>query len=319
MFYLYLTKIFIIVTIISFTSLAQTAKNQVQTHKSVSSRYIVFKTNHLCRPFEQFLEVTNASAKDGVSNKKSSSLSTFYSSNGNAIDMKWLTCQDYYAVWDETAVNPYRFQLKYFKDDIRFNFLNIHFPLRMDSLVINSKYGMRRWRWHHGIDVDIELGEDIYAIMDGVIRIAKYDRRGYGYYILVRHSNGLESLYGHLREFTVQVGQEVKAGQVIGKGGSTGRSTGPHLHFETRYRGHAFDPTAIFDLQNNTIATDFTLTKLHFKGLIELTKARFYRIRRGDSLWLISRKFRTSINRICKLNGISRRRSLKVGKKLRIR
>lgn len=236
----------------------------------------------------------------------------------------WLTKFDYFATWDSKNVDPYGYDLKEFKEPVDLKLYDEdkdeswHLPV--GSQEINSKYGLRRYRWHHGLDIDLEVGMPIYASFDGVVRIAKYNRGGYGYYVMLRHKNGLETLYGHLKTYYVKEGQEVRAGQLIGLGGNTGRSSGPHLHFETRYQGHSFDPTYIFDFDNGTIrAKDFTLTPNHYKRLVARLSAKYHRIRSGNTLGGLARRYGTSIRRICQLNGISRRTILRVGRSLRVR
>ncbi|WP_044205073.1 M23 family metallopeptidase [Flammeovirga sp. OC4] len=245
---------------------------------------------------------------------------------GKFVDAAYLTGFDYYNNWDNWNVNPYNISSKVLKDSVDLHLyeegdtLAWAFPLD-EKRKITSKYGFRRWRFHHGIDVKLAVGDTLRSMFDGVVRIAKYNRRGYGYYVMVRHKNGLETLYGHLSRYLVRPGQEVKAGEVIGLGGNTGRSTGPHLHFEIRYQGYAFNPEDMIDFANHEITppSDFTLTAKNYELLIESKKSVYHRIRSGDSLWKISRRYGTSITKICRLNGISKRTTLRVGRTLRVR
>ncbi len=127
-----------------------------------------------------------------------------------------------------------------------------HFPCNGR---LSSTYG---WRWnrpHGGIDFAIKIGEPIYAAFDGVVRVAKTNG-GYGKMVLIRHFNNLETLYGHLSKILVDVGQEVKAGDTIGYSGNTGFSTGPHLHFETRFLYRTIDPEWILDIENKCLRTE---------------------------------------------------------------
>ena len=94
----------------------------------------------------------------------------------------------------------------------------------------------------------------------------KYERRGYGKYVVIRHDNGLETVYGHLSKQLVEENQLVKAGEVIGLGGNTGRSTGSHLHFETRFLGIAINPIYMFDFPKQDIVAD-TYTFRKAKGV----------------------------------------------------
>ena len=104
--------------------------------------------------------------------------------------------------------------------------------------------------------------DTVRAAFDGKVRLTRFERGGYGFYVIVRHENGLETVYGHLSRFLVQPDQFVKAGTPIALSGNTGRSTGPHLHFETRFMGVAINPEAIFDFENRVTHTDvFTFNK----------------------------------------------------------
>lgn len=129
---------------------------------------------------------------------------------------------------------------------------------------LTSGYGYRPrfGRVHKGVDLNLSVGDTVVAAFDGRVRITKFEARGYGYYVVVRHDNGLETVYGHLSRFLVKPNQYVKAGQPIALGGNTGRSTGPHLHFETRFMGIAINPTAIIDFENCVTHKDvFTFDK----------------------------------------------------------
>ena len=118
------------------------------------------------------------------------------------------------------------------------------------KLVSAFGYRPRFGRMHRGVDLDLNVGDTVVAAFDGRVRITKFERRGYGYYVVLRHDNGLETVYGHLSRFLVKPDQYVKAGQPIALGGNTGRSTGPHLHFETRFMGMALNPASIIDFEN---------------------------------------------------------------------
>jgi len=117
-----------------------------------------------------------------------------------------------------------------------------------------SNYGWRWNRGHHGVDIALRTGDPVYAAFSGTVRIASR-MGGYGKCVVLRHPNGLETLYGHLSKINVQQGQHVTAGEVIGQGGSTGNSTGPHLHFECRFLYQTFDPEWILDFQNYSLRT----------------------------------------------------------------
>lgn len=131
------------------------------------------------------------------------------------------------------------------------------------KLVSAFGYRPRFGRMHRGVDLDLNVGDTVVAAFDGRVRIAKFEGRGYGYYVVLRHDNGLETVYGHLSRFLVKPDQYVKAGQPIALGGNTGRSTGPHLHFETRFMGIALNPASIIDFENYVAHKDvYTFDKL---------------------------------------------------------
>lgn len=239
-------------------------------------------------------------------------------------DSTWVKIAEYYSIWDSRAVNPYRIDATKFKDTVELKLYdpekgrNWHPPLR--NSILNSDFGMRWSRFHYGVDLDLNVGDSVFAVFDGVVRIAKFDGRGYGKYIMLRHYNGLETLYGHLSKQLVSPGQYVKAGDLIGFGGSTGRSTGPHLHFEVRFEGNAINPEYFFDFSQNLLRDDEAeITSEQFTYLKTARKVSYHRVRSGETLSQISRKYRVPVLRICKLNRISTRTILRPGRRLRIR
>ena len=125
------------------------------------------------------------------------------------------------------------------------------------SRVITSNFGRRWGRRHQGLDIKVYIGDTIRAAFSGKVRVVKYDGNGYGKYIVIRHNNGLETIYGHLSKQIVSPNQTVRAGQPIGLGGNTGRSTGSHLHFETRLAGVALNPALFFDFANQDVTGDY--------------------------------------------------------------
>ena len=182
-----------------------------------------------------------------------------------------------------------------------------------DSTRITDKYGYRprRGRAHLGLDVKVRTGDTIRAAFDGKVRISRYERRGYGHYLVIRHPNGLETVYGHLSKKLVNENDIVHAGDPIGLGGNTGRSTGSHLHFETRILGNAVNPAYMFDFPNQKAVTDYYVYTKN-------TREVYYKVRSGDTLSGIAIKNETSVANICKLNGISRNAVIKVGQTLRV-
>ena len=182
-----------------------------------------------------------------------------------------------------------------------------------DSTRITDKYGYRprRGRPHLGIDIKVRTGDTIRAAFDGKVRISRYERRGYGHYLVIRHPNGLETVYGHLSKKLVNENEIVHAGDPIGLGGNTGRSTGSHLHFETRILGNAVNPAFMFDFPSQKATTDYFVYQKN-------TREVYYKVKSGDTLSGIALKNETSVANICKLNGISKNAVIKVGQTLRI-
>ena len=219
---------------------------------------------------------------------------------------------------------------------------------------VTSPYGYRpRFkREHKGIDLKLQTGDTVYAAFDGRVRLTNFERRGYGYYVILRHTNGLETVYGHLSKFLVKPDQDVKAGDPIALGGNTGRSFGSHLHFETRFMGVPINPAAIFDFANQTVHTDtYTFDKSTYKKARNFdpaanseyakqyrathpqrptasttssgkgkstASASSYTIRKGDTLSKIASRNGTTVQKLCKLNGLTTKSKLTPGKKLRL-
>ncbi len=187
---------------------------------------------------------------------------------------------------------------------------------------VTSKFGRRGWRYHNGTDVDLTTGDSVWAAFDGIVRISHYSR-SYGHVVVIRHSNGLETLYAHLSKRFVEPNQAITSGTCLGLGGNTGRSYGSHLHFEVRYFDVPINPEDIIDFSNfNLIEDTIQLSKYHFRYMdevYELQKIRFHRVRSGESLSVIARKYGTSVGALCRMNGISRNSIIRVGQRLRVR
>ena len=203
-----------------------------------------------------------------------------------------------------------------------------------------GKFGVRRGRRHQGVDLPLKTGEPIYATFTGKVRISKY-LGAYGNLIVIRHENGIETFYGQLSKRLVEKDDWVNAGDVIGYGGSTGRSTGPHLHFETRYKGYAFDPQWLIDFKEGKLRHRlFVLKKKYFsiysnyeqdfedemkneeedkKEDAEREAMRWYTIKSGDTLGRIAINNGTTVNALCRLDGITPTTTLKIGRKIRVR
>lgn len=196
-----------------------------------------------------------------------------------------------------------------------------------DEYRISSRFGPRRRRFHYGIDLAMPTGTPIYSTFDGTIRVAKWNK-SYGNLIVIRHDNGLETYYAHLSRIQVKPGQEVKAGEQIGLAGNTGRSYGSHLHFETRYLGAAINPDVIIDFSNegHKLKSDtLQLTASCFrkkgssKQYAEGSGSQYYRVRKGDTLGTIARRNGTTVNKLCRLNGLKKTSIIRPGQRLKLR
>ena len=157
--------------------------------------------------------------------------------------------EDLYEDWS----NKYAHQETALPDSFRISLKDFCMPTT--SRVLTSNFGARWGRQHKGLDIKVYIGDTIRAAFSGKVRIVRYERRGYGKYVVIRHYNGLETIYGHLSAQLVEEDQEVRAGDVIGLGGNTGRSTGSHLHFETRLCGVALNPALMFAEQTTAPQT----------------------------------------------------------------
>ena len=177
--------------------------------------------------------------------------------------------------WDSDLVNCYKdanvpnskvLDVRHYVMPIKGNYVTSHYGYR-------PKFG----RTHKGIDLRAAIGDTVYSAFSGRVRLTRFERGGYGFYVIVRHENGLETVYGHLSRFLVKPDQYVKAGQPIALSGNTGRSTGPHLHFETRFMGYAINPEAIFDFANRCTHTDhYTFSKATYTQSRDYSPSKRY-------------------------------------------
>lgn len=195
------------------------------------------------------------------------------------------------------------------------------FCMPTESTKVNDIFGYRprRRRMHYGLDIKVERGDTIRAAFEGKVRYVSYQRRGYGNYVVIRHPNGLETLYAHLTKRLVEENEVVKAGDPIGLGGNTGRSTGSHLHFETRLLGKALNPALMFDFPNQDVTGDtYLYTKPKKKVYDPSDPDTYYKVRSGDTLGRIAAHKGTTVKNLCKLNGITTKTILRPGQVLRL-
>lgn len=252
--------------------------------------------------------------------------------------------------WNTHVVNPYRDA----RDSIPYR-VTICLVDSLSRFVcpyqrkVFSRFGMRHRRAHTGADIPYPHGTPVKCAFDGRVRLAER-HKGYGNLIIVRHENGLETFYAHLSEIQVKVGDWVHAGDQIALGGSTGRSSGPHLHFETRYKGNAFDPEWIIDFENGKLRKNaFVLRRSYLSAYSkyvpesiddeeeqymteeqikaeeeriakERAAAKYHTIKSGDTLSGIAVKYGTTVSRICNLNpGLRPTTLLSLGRKIRVK
>ena len=258
------------------------------------------------------------------------------------IDSSWVKVAGYYSIWDTHRVNPYRVDGRSYRDSLKLHLTDPprqrYAKMPLPTTPITSGFAFRGYRWHYGMDLDLETGDSVNSVFDGVVRIQAWDGGGYGNYVLVRHYNGLETVYGHLSKALVTVGTFVKAGQLIGYGGSTGRSTGSHLHFEVRYQGNPINPVLMYDFPGYKLRRDnFTITSQLFnyysralghrsssssrsRSSGQPSRARqtvTHRVRSGDTMSEVAERYGVRVSSLKKLNpGV---RTLQPGKKLRIK
>lgn len=252
---------------------------------------------------------------------------------------------DLYANWDNKYAHRATQLPETYKIDLR------HFTMPTTSRVITSNFGSRWGRQHKGLDIKVYIGDTIRAAFSGKVRIVRYEAGGYGKYIVIRHNNGLETIYGHLSKQLVEENQEVRSGEVIGLGGNTGRSTGSHLHFETRLCGVALNPALMFDFRAQDVTGDYyafnketydnestNATRLRGKqdsstyastnssddyatnkrttsGLTD--QISYHKVKKGETLERIAKKRGVTIEKICKLNHITKTMRLRPGQILR--
>ena len=252
---------------------------------------------------------------------------------------------DLYSDWETYYAHSKQTELPdTFRIDLR------GFCMPTTSRVLTSNFGARWGRQHKGLDVKVYIGDTIRAAFSGKVRVVRYEPGGYGKFVVIRHANGLETYYAHLSKQLVNIDQNVRAGEPIGLGGNTGRSTGSHLHFETRLCGVALNPALLFDFRNQDVVADFytfrrssysresaQATRLRGVGGsasssimpddLEMARVspsaafskqtRLHKVKKGETLYSIARKRHMTIDQLCKLNHIGKNIRLRAGQILK--
>lgn len=228
-----------------------------------------------------------------------------------------------YENWDTENIYPY-------EDSISENDTNVlltlidesnlcNFNMPLSNTIITSHFGYREGKNHNGIDLDLQVWDPVVSSFDGMVRIA-LKHPGYGRVVVVRHYNGLETLYAHLHRIKVKPGDIVEAGQVIGLGGSSGRSTGSHLHYELRFKGKPINPRHVISFKENKLISDaIELKKKKHNYLAIPVGVEYHTIERGDYMHKIATRYGISVKELCDLNDMSKRSTLRVGKQIRIK
>lgn len=253
--------------------------------------------------------------------------------------------KDWYPTWNNQYVKFYNDKYAYKGDTVELHLepdgYGCFVPPVKGPLI--SPFGYRGRRIHAGVDLRLNLHDTVVAAFPGVVRMARYFS-GYGNCVVIRHYNGLETLYGHLSKISVSVNQKVNSGELIGLGGRTGRASCNHLHFETRFMGEAFNPKQLIDFENYSLTRNtFQVHPLVFgrsrdympfnssssgsDNLVSTAKPpaqhsvkpKYHTIRSGDTLYSIAKRNGTTVKNLCALNGIRQSKVLKPGSKLRIK
>ena len=281
-------------------------------------------------------------ARQAPVDRKMKSVDTLMLRNITAREEMENPAADLYDDWN----NKYAHRATALPETYRINLK--HFCMPTPSRVITSNFGARWGRQHEGLDIKVYIGDTIRAAFSGKVRMVKYNAGGYGKYVVIRHNNGLETIYGHLSAQLVEEDQEVRAGDPIGLGGNTGRSTGSHLHFETRLCGVAINPALMFDFREQDVVGDtYTFNRDTYKAeSAEATRLRgkvgnggysredvvgngtpgsnleevevlYHKVSNGETLQSIAKKRGVTVEAICRLNHIGKNMRLRPGQILR--
>lgn len=234
-----------------------------------------------------------------------------------------------YESWSDTKVNPYGVDVRSIKDSFAID-CSGYYPPSLGK--VTSHFGPRRRSFHNGIDLKVQVGDTIRAAFDGVVRVRRYNKGGYGYFLVLRHKDGLETVYGHLSRFLVASNDAIKAGDPIALGGNTGRSTGPHLHFEVRFLGNPINPAKMFSFEDYLplkeayyVVRDETFEeRLRYMGVRvknasgKYANVDYYTVRKGDVLGRIAIRNGISLSKLCQLNNIKSNSVIRPGQRLRL-
>lgn len=279
------------------------------------------------------VKAINFTDKDSVSIKKGDVLSKTHKKNGvqmiNRFDLFLDSINSIipdtvpFYDWITNDIHFRKFDFSKVKDTLKIvlNDSNDHYTHPFNGK-ITSEFGKRRWRYHYGTDIDLNTGDSVLSAFNGRIRISTYSKT-YGNVIVIRHDNGLETIYAHLSKRLVKIDSIITSGTAIGLGGNTGRSYGSHLHFEVRFFDEALDPRDIISFESCKLHYDtLAISQCNFiyrEELKLMNAIKYHRVRSGNTLGHIAIKYGTSITKLCRLNGISRNSILRIGQRIRVR
>ena len=308
---------------ISFTSFAQQAIDTVET---ANGKMIVYAN----KTWKYLKDVEF----DGVLNKD---LNNFIAASDLNLSLNWDN--------DVCFTSNSRSDLSRLKDTIWLCLDKENEFINPVDGIVTSRYGFRKNRNHNGIDINLNTGDTVRAAFSGKVRYAKYNTGGYGNLVIIRHENGLETLYAHLSKHLVLPNDEIKAGEPIGLGGNTGRSFGSHLHFEVRFYDAPINPEEIIDFAKGELKDPNLMVHRglfrpgakpsdyyemnghdHSENIASVARPsaavsakKYYHVRQGDTLSKIAAKNNTTISKICQLNGIKQTTTLQIGRNLRVK
>jgi len=261
----------------------------------------------------------------------------------SSADTSRISSQAYDSNWDQRQIFAYLGEPKesFSDSEIAEKIRGMNY-----AIPISGKIWRGFGKGHKGVDIDLNTGDVVAAVFDGKVRYAMYNKGGFGNLVIIRHPNGLETWYAHLSKIKVKPDDEIVAGQVIGLGGSTGRSRSPHLHLELRYRDVAIDVQKFIDLENKTltplvalgqepvpseIAARYSEATLLPEGSENTSSPAaqlvqepeepaevWYRIKSGDTLSRIASRNGTTVSSLCKMNGLTTKTILKIGRSIRV-
>ena len=237
------------------------------------------------------------------------------------LDTNNYPADNHYHSWNTLFAHPYQNNISHVDSQITLSLTHSYMDCGYEHPVkgiVTSRFGWRGNKHHNGIDIDLVKGDTVNNVFRGAVRLAKWTG-GYGRTVIVRHHNGLETIYAHLFKIFVKPGDLVDPGQALGRGGNSGASRGSHLHFETRFKGKPINPESLIDFKGFSLISDSLIVRKTRSGYVSFQPGtQFYSIKNGDFLYKIAIKYGVSVRQICSWNNIKRSQLLVVGDTLRV-